>query len=40
MQINLYVENIITGCDTEGAAAAYYKEARAIMSSGMFNLRS
>ena len=38
MQINLYVDNIITGCDTEDAAADYYKEARAIMTSGMFNL--
>ena len=40
MQINLYVDNLITGCDTENAAADYYKEARAIMSSGKFNLRS
>ena len=40
MQINLYVDNLITGCDTENAAADYYKEARAIMSSGKFNLCS
>ena len=25
MQISLYVDNIITGCDTEDAAADYYK---------------
>ncbi|XP_065911194.1 uncharacterized protein [Dysidea avara] len=40
MQISLYVDNIITGCDTEDAAVDYYKQARAIMCSGMFNLRS
>ena len=40
MQISLYVDNIISGCDTEDAAAAYCKASRAIMSSGMFNLRS
>ena len=40
MQSNLYVDNIITGCDTEGAAIDYYKEARAIRSSAQFNLRS
>ena len=36
---NLYIDNVITGCDTEDAAADYYKETPAIMSSGMFNLR-
>ena len=40
MQTSFYVDNIITGCDTEDAAADYYTEARTIMSSGMFNLRS
>jgi len=40
MQISLYMDNIITGCDTEDAAVAYYKDSRATMSSGMFNLRS
>ena len=40
MQSNVYVDNIITGCDTEGAAIDYYKEARAIMSSTQFNPRS
>ena len=40
MQISLYVDNIITGCDTVDTVAAYYKEARAVISSGMFNLRS
>ena len=40
MQTNLYVNNITTGCDTEDAASAYYKEARAITANGRFNLRS
>ena len=40
MQTNLYVDNIITGCDTEDAASAYYKEAQAIMASERFNLHS
>ena len=40
MQSNLYVDNIITGCYTKGAAIDYYKEARAIMSSAQFNLCS
>jgi len=40
MQVNLYVDNVITGCDTEDSAIDYYNQARDIMSSGMFNLRS
>ena len=40
MQLNFYVDNIITGYDTESAAVDYYKTARAIMSSAKFNLRS
>ena len=37
---NLYVDNVVTGCNTEEAAAAYYSAARAIMSDANFNLRS
>ena len=40
MQANLYVDNVISGCDTEQEAVQYYEEARAIMSSANFNLRS
>ena len=40
MRANLYVDNIITSCDTEQKAVEYYKEARSIMSSANFNLRS
>ena len=37
---NLYVDNIMTGCDSEEATVAYYSMARAIMSDANFNLRS
>ena len=37
---NLYVDNIVTGCDSEETAAIYYSMARTIMSSANFNLRS
>ena len=40
IQSNLYVNNIISGCETDKAAVNYYREARAIMSSARFNLRS
>ena len=40
MRSNLYVDNIISGCETDKAAVHYYREARAIMSSARFNLRS
>ena len=40
MQSNLYVDNIISGCETEQAVVNYYREARSIMSSARFNLRS
>ena len=39
MQSNLYVDNIISACETDKAAVHYYREARAIMSSPRFNLR-
>ena len=37
---NLYVDNVISGCDTEQEVVHYYKESRAIMSSVKFNLCS
>ena len=40
MQSNLYVDNIISRCETDKAAVHYYREARAIMSSARFNLHS
>jgi len=40
MQNEFYVDNTITGCDTESAAVNYYKTARTTISSAKFNLRS
>ena len=40
MKRNLYVDNVISGCDQELEALAYYKEARSIMNEAHFNLRS
>ena len=40
MKQNLYVDNIISGCDTEAQVVEYYKEARLIMDHAKFNLRS
>jgi len=37
---NLYVDNIVTGCSSEAEAINYYNEARTIMKSAHFNLRS
>ena len=37
---NLYVDNIVSGCETESAAIQYYNHARLIMSKAKFNLRS
>ena len=37
---SLYVDNIISGCDTEESAVEYYTTARAIMQDAKFNLRS
>ena len=37
---NLYVDNIITGCDVEQDVVNYYREARAIMCDARLNLRS
>ena len=40
IQRNIYVDNIISGCDTETQLLHYYTEARDIMSQANFNLRS
>ena len=37
---SLYVDNIISGCDTEENTLEYYTTARAIMQDAKFNLRS
>ena len=37
---NLYVDNIISGCQSEEGVLHYYTESRAIMSDAKFNLRS
>ena len=37
---NLYVDNIITGCDTSRQAAQLYCQARSIMLEAKFNLRA
>ena len=40
MRSNLYVDNIITGCDKEQDVVNYYREARTIMCDAKLNLRS
>ena len=40
MQNNLYVDNVISGCNSEKDAVHYYKQSRAIMSQANFNLRT
>ena len=40
MKNNLYVDNIISGCQSEEAILHYYREAKTIMSAANFNLRS
>jgi len=37
---NLYVDNVISGCQSEKEILHYYAEARAVMSDAHFNLRS
>ena len=37
---NLYVDNVITGCNKEQDVVNYYREARAIMCDAKLNLRS
>ena len=40
MRNNLYVDNIISGCQSEEDVILYYKDAKHIMSKANFNLRS
>ena len=39
-QKNMYVDNVISGADTEKSAVNYYHEGRTIMNDAKFNLRS
>ena len=40
MKNNIYVDNILSGCNTEREILNYYTEAREIMGQAKFNLRS
>ena len=40
MKQNIYVDNILSGCNTEAELIQYYTEAREIMGKAKFNLRS
>jgi len=40
MRNDLYVDNILSGCNTEEEIPAYYSQSRALMSQAKFNLRS
>jgi len=40
MLSNLYVDNIISGCETEQAAVEYYRQARTIMGEARLDLSS
>jgi len=40
MRNNIYVDNILSGCNTEEGILAYYSHSRALMSQAKFNLRS
>ena len=37
---NLYVDNLVSGCESEEAAIQYFTESRSVLSSAGFNLRS
>jgi len=37
---NIYVDNILSGCDMEAEIMQYYAQAREIMGKAKFNLRS
>lgn len=37
---NMYVDNVISGCDQETELISYYQEPRSIMNAANFNLRS
>ena len=38
IETNLYVDNVISGCDSETDAVNYYNTSRSIMSQAKFNL--
>ena len=40
VKANLYVDNLISSCDSEDAAIDYYKQVRHIMIAARFNLHS
>ena len=40
IQANLYVDNVVSGCETEEQAIQYLEEARSLLSSAGFNLRA
>ena len=40
MKENIYVDNVISGCNEEQDVVDYYQEARSIMNDAHFNLRS
>ena len=40
IQVNLYVDNIVSGCETEQQAIQYFEEPRSMMSCAGFNLRA
>jgi len=40
MQHNLYVDNVVTGCNTEMEAMQFYRQARSMLSEAKFNLRA
>lgn len=40
MKANFYVDNLISGCDSEQQAINYYEQSRSIMCKANFNLRS
>ena len=40
MRDNIYVDNILSGCNTEEELLAYYSQSRDLMNQAKFNLRS
>jgi len=40
LHTNLYVDNIVSGCETEQQAIQYLQESRSLLSSPGFNLRA
>ena len=40
IQSNLYVDNVVTGCDTEKEALQFYEQARSMLLEAKFNLRA